>query len=66
MTKIENETISQALIYWSNYIETGDLNLCSSDLQNMKMPAKHLSMEQMKKIIELRELARKVINDEEN
>ena len=66
MTSEEIQIIAMALNYWSNYIETGDMTLTSDDLKNMKRPARHLSMDQMKKIIELRELARKVKNDEEN
>lgn len=57
----EKEDVYKALIQWSNWVETGNMLLNSSDLKNMKKPAKHLSQENMEKIIHLRNLAEKFL-----
>lgn len=54
------QKITQALRYWANFIETGEMNLTSGDLQNLKRPAKHLTDDQMRGILELRDLANRL------
>jgi hypothetical protein len=48
-----------ALHQWANYIETGIISLSAQDAQNMGKKFKALSVEQMKLVIRLRELADK-------
>ena len=60
LTTVEKSDIACALRMWSNYIETKDVSLSAQDAERMKKPIKALSTEQMKFVMELRELADKV------
>ena len=60
LTPEEKRDTAMALLYWSNWIETGEITLSATDAAEMKKPAKHLSIEQMRKIIGLRDLAKKI------
>lgn len=61
LTNQEKLDISNALQMWANYIETGDVVLSAKDAENMGKKVKALCVEQMKKIVELRELVDKVL-----
>lgn len=52
--------IRNALQYWANYIETGDMTLCSEDASRMGSNINPLNLDQMKHIIALRELAQEI------
>ena len=56
------ELIVHALNMWANYIETGDLVLSAQDVKNMMSAdkIKSLSLEQIKIVVRLRELAKSV------
>lgn len=47
---------------WANWIETGRLTISAEDAKNAKQPYYALSEEQMKLVIELRELATEINN----
>lgn len=49
---------------WSNFIETGDILLSAIDAQNQKKPFKALNVDQMKVVIELKELADKITSSD--
>jgi len=53
----DQEIISHALNMWANHIETGDVCLSMTDAQNMKIPFKALTFDQMKFVVRLRELS---------
>lgn len=52
--------IRNALQYWANYIETGDMTLCAHDASRMGSNINPLDLNQMKQIIAMRELAEEV------
>ena len=64
MTKLEKisdkELVCRALQQWSNYIQTGDPNLNSNDLQHMKQTPPAMSVDQMRLIVRLEDLIVKV------
>lgn len=55
----ERSDLYMALMMWANYIETGYPNSSNQDLKNQgrSKEVKLLTTEQMKRIVELRELA---------
>ena len=61
LTRQEKQDISWALSMWANYIETGDVVLSAKDAENMGKKVNALGVEQMKKVVELRELVDKVL-----
>lgn len=56
----EKEAIRMSLLYWANYIQTGDINLSAQDAQSMKKSFNALSDSQMEKVLFLKKLAQKV------
>lgn len=52
--------VRNALQYWANYIETGDMTLCSEDMSRMGGNVNPLSLDQMKQIVAMRELAQEI------
>lgn len=55
------ELISHALIMWSNYIETGNVNLCSQDISTLDREChKRLDFNQIQFICHLRNLSQSI------
>ena len=53
----DGELLQQALNMWANHIETATIELSAVDAEAAKKPFKALSLEQMKLVIRLRDLA---------
>jgi hypothetical protein len=53
----DGELIDKALTMWANHIETATIEFSAIDAEAAKKPFKALSLEQMKLVIRLRELA---------
>jgi hypothetical protein len=53
----DGELIQQALSMWANHIETATIEFSAIDAEAAKKPFKALSLDQMKLVIRLRELA---------
>lgn len=56
----DNELAAYALDMWANYVETGEVNCSAKDAEERKRPFNALTMEQMKGVIRLRELAESI------
>jgi hypothetical protein len=65
MNNKDRETIVYALGFWANYLETGDWLTSGQDLLNQKIKARPMQLDQMKKVIYLRELAQEVLRGKE-
>jgi hypothetical protein len=61
LTVEEKNQASCGLQMWANWIETGDVILSATDAENMGKKVLALKVEQMKTVIELRELADKIL-----
>jgi hypothetical protein len=53
----DQELIARALNLWGNWIETGNIILSAEDAQQRKLKFNALSVDQMKLVVRLRELA---------
>ena len=60
LTIEQKNDIKCSLQMWANYIETGDVVLTAEDAARIKKPVRALHPEQMKRIVELRELADRI------
>lgn len=56
-TSNPNHVIAYALSMWANYIETGDPCIGSADKQKMGQPVRALSVDQMRAVVRLRDMA---------
>lgn len=71
LTSREFEMAAQALSFWANWIETGNITMSAKDAEAAKKPFKALDTHQMEKVLELRGLSQKMhyaqvgFNDEE-
>lgn len=61
MFENDNEIVAQALSMWANHIETGRVTNTATDVINMGLFPKPLTMDQMKFVIRLRELSVKTL-----
>lgn len=63
LTREECSTIFQALRMWSNFIETGEVVSSAEDLKNQGRDKEInvLNIDQMRKVVELHDLAAKVL-----
>jgi hypothetical protein len=57
----EKDDIVWAIGCWSNYIETGDINLSAQDAKESGKYYKALTFDQMEKLIALRKLSTKIL-----
>ena len=53
----DEELIAHALDMWANYVETSNVSLSANDAAEQKAKFNALSLDQMKLVIRLRELA---------
>lgn len=53
----DEELVAHALDMWANYIETSNIGLSANDAAEQKAKFNALSLDQMKLVIRLRELA---------
>lgn len=53
----DRQLTCHALTMWANYIETGDVVRSAADNANMKEPVKALTLDQMRMVVRLRDLA---------
>lgn len=60
LTPDQVSLVRNALQYWANYIETGDMTLSAIDMSRMGGNINPLNLDQMKQIIAMRELAEEV------
>lgn len=58
----DKHDIFYALSLWANHIETGDIGLSAQDAINTGGKTTPLTLDQMKKVIRLRELAALALN----
>lgn len=62
-TPTDKELINQALNYWANYIETGEVHLSARDKINMGQLSKPLDDNQVLTVLRLRELAKQQLQN---
>lgn len=55
----DEQKIGYALNLWANYIETGNSLLCAEDAEKQGEKVRGLNLEQMKTVLQLRDLAAK-------
>ena len=62
LTTKETEMTAQALGFWANWIETGNILMSAKDAEAAKRPFKALDAHQMEKVLELRKLSQKILH----
>lgn len=56
----DNQLAAHALDMWANYVETGEVSLSAKDAAERKLHFNALTLEQMKGVVRLRDLANEI------